>query len=209
MDFKKLKVAISEMDEEVAMEMINEVVETKGDAAAAMAACQEGMAIVGDMFERGEYFVGDLIFAGELMGDAMEALHPLMSSDSAENLGKIILCTVAGDIHDIGKNIVKSIMAAGGFEVIDLGVDVAPEDIVKTAKENVVKIIGLSGILTLAIDSMKATVEAFKAEGMRDDVHIILGGNPVTDETCKECGADAWSTNPQEGVAICRDWALS
>lgn len=208
LDFERLKNAISEMDEEVAMKIINEVVESGGNAQQALSACQDGMEIVGKMFEDGEYFVGDLIFAGELMGQAMEALRPLLAADSAEELGKIILCTVAGDIHDIGKNIVKAMMGAGGFEVIDLGVDVAPENIVAAAKEHDAKIIGLSGILTLAVDSMKATVEAFKKAGMRDDVHIILGGNPVTDQACKDAGADSWTTNPQEGIAICRGWAL-
>ena len=207
-DFENLKNAISEMDEDAAMEIIDEVVVTNGDAAAAMAACQDGMNVVGNMFESGEYFVGDLIFAGELMGRAMETLRPLLASDSAEDLGKIVLCTVAGDIHDIGKNIVKAMMGAAGFEVVDLGVDAAPETIVAAAKENGAKIIGLSGILTLALDSMKATVEAFESAGMRDDVHIILGGNPVTDEFCKEARADAFTTNPQEGVAIFRNWAL-
>ena len=208
-DFEKLKIAVSEMDEDTTMEIIDEVATTKGDAAQAVAACQDGMSIVGKMFEEGEYFVGDLIYAGELMGRAMETLKPLLTSDSAEDLGKIILCTVAGDIHDIGKNIVKAMMGAGGFEVIDLGVDVAPEAIVAAAKENGAKIIGLSGILTLALDSMKATVEAFEKEGIRDNVRIILGGNPVTDQFCKEAGADAFTTNPQEGVAICREWALA
>ena len=208
LDFEKLKTAISEMDDETAMNIINEVVETQGDAGQAIAACQEGMGIVGEMFEKGDYFIGDLIFAGELMGQATEALRPLLAADSSEDLGKIILCTVAGDIHDIGKNIVKAMMGAAGFEVVDLGVDVAPEDIVAAAKENGAKIIGLSGILTLAIDSMKDTVQALKDAGIRDNVHVILGGNPVTDQACKDAGADAWTTNPQEGVAICREWAL-
>ncbi|MEG1497321.1 MAG: cobalamin-dependent protein [Clostridiales bacterium] len=208
-NFEKLKVAVSEMDDEAAMKIIDEVVETGGDAGKAVVACQDGMDVVGKMFETGEYFVGDLIFAGELMGQAMDKLRPLLTSDTSDALGKMIICTVAGDIHDIGKNIVKAMMGAGGFEVMDLGVDVSPEDIVKTAQENDVKVIGLSGILTLAIDSMKGTVEAFKAAGIRDDVHIIIGGNPVTEEMCTLVGADAWSTNPQEGVEICRKWALA
>lgn len=209
MDFENLKVAISEMDDETVMDIINQVVETNGDAAKAVIACQEGMEVVGKMFETGEYFVGDLIFAGELMGEVMDKLRPLLASDSSDDLGELIICTVEGDIHDIGKNIVKAMLGAGGFEVIDLGVDVSPAEIVKVAKERNVKIIGLSGILTLAIDTMKETVDAFKEAGIRDDVHIILGGNPVTAEVCDIVGADAWSTNPQEGVAICRDWALT
>lgn len=118
----------------------------------------------------------------------------------------MILCTVEGDLHDIGKNIVKSMMEAGGFEVLDLGIDVSPVAIVKAVKENDIKIIGLSGVLTLAIDSMKATVDALKTEGMRDGVKVIVGGAPVTAEYCKTVGADAWSLNVAEGVNICRKW---
>ncbi len=207
-DYDKLKVAIGEMDDEAAMELIDEVVQKGGDASKAMEACQEGMELVGNRFETGEYFIGDLIFAGELMGTAMDKLRPLLAKDNTENLGQMILCTVAGDIHDIGKNIVKAMMGTGGFEVIDLGVDVPPRNIVATAKENGVKIVGLSGILTLAIDSMKETVGAFIEAGMRDQVKIIIGGNPVTAEVCEMVGADNWSFNPQESVKICRAWAL-
>lgn len=207
MAFEDLKIAISELDEDAVIGIINEVTTETGGAKEAMEACQAGMEIVGKMFENNEYFVGDLIYAGELMGQAMDILKPLLVSDTIENLGKMILCTVQGDIHDIGKNIVKAMMGAAGFEVIDLGVDVAPEEIVKVAKEQNINIIGLSGILTLAVDTMKATVEALKTAGFRDEVHVILGGNPVTAEVCKEVGADAWSTNPQEGVTICRNWA--
>jgi len=207
-DYSKLKAAMGELDDEIVIEMINEVVDSGGgDAAQAMTACQDGMELVGNLFEKGEYFVGDLIFAGELMSQAMELLHSSLASDSFENLGKMILCTVQGDIHDIGKNIVKAIMGANGFEVIDLGVDVSPAKIVDATRENSIKIIGLSGILTLAVDSMKATVDALREAGIRDDVRIIIGGNPITEEVCRLVGADAWSVNPQEGVEICRGWA--
>jgi len=207
-DYDKLKMTISEIDDDAAMALVDEVVQKGGDAAKAMAACQDGMELVGNRFETGEYFIGDLIVAGELMAAAMEKLRPLLATDDAEDLGRMILCTVAGDIHDIGKNIVKAMMGAGGFEVIDLGVDVPPQNIVETAQKNGVKIVGLSGILTLAIDSMIETVKAFNEAGQRDQVKIIIGGNPVTADVCKIVGADGWSSNPQESVKICRAWAL-
>lgn len=207
-DFERLKTSMGELEENTVIEILNEVIASGGDdAGKAMIACQDGMNLVGDLFEAGEYFIGDLIYAGELMAKAMDLLRPALALDSYESLGKIILCTVEGDIHDIGKNIVKAMMGASGFEVIDLGVDVSPAKIVQTAKENDIKIVGLSGILTLAIDSMKATVDAVKKAGMREDVHIIIGGNPITSDVCKLVGADAWSVNPQEGVKICRGWA--
>ena len=207
-DYDKLKTAIGEIDDDTAMALVDEVVQKGGDAAKAMEACQAGMEVVGDLFETGEYFIGDLIAAGELMSAALEKLRPLLAKDGAEELGRMILCTVAGDIHDIGKNIVKAMMDTGGFEVVDMGVDVSPQSIVSTAKEKGIKIVGLSGILTLAIDSMKDTVNAFKEAGLRDQVKIIIGGNPVTAEVCSLVGADSWSTNPQESVKICRAWAL-
>ncbi|MGI6708472.1 MAG: cobalamin B12-binding domain-containing protein [Dethiobacteria bacterium] len=207
-DYNKLVTAMKELEGDTVIEMLNELMAAGGaDADKAMAACQEGMGLVGDLFESGEYFVGDLVYAGELMAQAMDIIRPALASDSTEKLGQMILCTVEGDLHDIGKNIVKAMMEAGGFEVIDLGIDVSPAKIVETAKENNIKIIGLSGILTLAIDSMKATVGALKDAGMREDVHIIIGGNPITAEVCESVGADAWSVNPQEGVKICRNWA--
>jgi methylmalonyl-CoA mutase cobalamin-binding domain/chain len=119
----------------------------------------------------------------------------------------MILCTVEGDIHDIGKNIVKAMLEAGGFKVIDLGVDVPPEKITDEIKKNDVKILALSGVLTLALNSMKKTIEALKAAGLRDSVKVIIGGAPVTENNCKLVGADAWSLNPQEGIRICREWA--
>ena len=207
-DYEKLKMTISEIDEDAAMTLVEEVVQKDGDATKAMEACQGGMEVVGQRFEKGEYFIGDLIVAGELMASAMDKLRPLLARDDADDLGKMILCTVAGDIHDIGKNIVKAMMGAGGFEVIDLGVDVPPQNIVATAQEKGVKLVGLSGILTLAIDSMKETVKAFNEKGLRDQVKIIIGGNPVTAEVCDMVGADGWSSNPQESVKICRAWAL-
>ena len=174
-----------------------------------MQACQEGLEVVGRRFEEGEYFVGDLVFAGELMGRVMDIIRPALSGDGRESIGKMILCTVKGDLHDIGNNIVRAMLEAGGLEVLGLGIDVEPEEIVQKAKENGITIIGLSGVLTLAIDSMKDTVEAFKAAGLREGVHIIVGGNPVNAEGCSFIGADAWAILPQETVRICREWAAA
>ena len=143
------------------------------------------------------------------MGRVMDIIRPALSGDGRESIGKMILCTVKGDLHDIGKNIVRAMLEAGGLEVLDLGIDVEPEEIVQKAKENGITIIGLSGVLTLAIDSMKDTVEAFKAAGLREGVHIIVGGNPVNAEGCSFIGADAWAILPQETVRICREWAAA
>jgi methanogenic corrinoid protein MtbC1 len=202
-----LKNAMGSLDGDEVARLLGELTKSGGmDAGEALAACQEGMNIVGSKFETGEYFVADLIYAGDIMGDAAAALKPLLAGESATKLGKMVLATVKGDIHDIGKNIVKAILEAGGIEVIDLGVDVAPTAIIEAVKKNGAKIVGLSGVLTLAIDSMKETVEAFKADGTRDKVKIIIGGNPVTESYCALVGADAWSLNAAESAGICRKW---
>ncbi|MDR2785602.1 MAG: cobalamin-dependent protein, partial [Treponema sp.] len=187
-----LKNAMGNLDEDEVTRILGELTKSgSADAGKALAACQDGMNIVGGKFETGEYFVADLIYAGDLMNAAAAALKPLLSGGSTAKLGKMVLATVKGDIHDIGKNIVKSILEAAGIEVIDLGVDVAPGAIVDAVKKNGAKVVGLSGVLTLAIDSMKATVDAFKADGSRDKVKIIIGGNPVTESYCAQVGADA------------------
>lgn len=208
-DFEELAQAMGELDEDAVKEMLQEVMADGGSQAArAMEACQKGMDIVGSQFESGEYFVGDLIFAGELMTDAVSILKDaLVKGGGSGTKAKMILCTVKDDLHDIGKNIVRSMLEAGGFEVLDLGIDVPPEKIVEAARENGIRIVGLSGVLTLAVDSMKNTVDAFKAAGLREDTKIIIGGAPVSADACSHVGADAWAVNPQETVRICSDWA--
>lgn len=206
-NLEKLRTAVVELEETAVMEIIDEVMTAGGDEAqAAMEVCREGLDKVGQLFESGEYFISELVFAGALMTQVLERLKPALSKDLDQQLGKILLCTVEGDLHDIGKNIVKAMFEAAGFAVTDLGIDVKPDLIVATAKNEGISIIGLSGVLTLAIDSMKTVVDAFKNAGMRDKVRIIIGGNPVTQEVCEYVGADAWAVNPQLGVNQCRDW---
>ena len=169
----------------------------------------EGHGHCGFPFEDGEYFVGDLIYAGELMTKAVDILKDaLVSGDGSDEVkAKMILCTVKDDLHDIGKNIVRSMLEAAGFDVVDLGIDVPADKIIETAKEQDIHIIGLSGVLTLAIDSMKATIEAMKEAGLRDDVKVIIGGAPVNAEVCEQVGADAWASSPQTTIDYCKKWA--
>lgn len=207
-NYEELKTAMGDLEEEVVLDMLREVMGDGGSKASeAMTACQEGMNVVGQRFADGEYFVGDLIFSGELMTEAMDIIRPALTQSSEEGYGKMILCTVEGDLHDIGKNIVKAMLEAGGFEVVDLGIDTAPATIVKAAQDQNIRIIALSGVLTLAVDAMKATEEAFEQAGMRKDVKIIIGGAPVSEPVCKLVGADAWAINPADTVNTCRTWA--
>ncbi|ADG83464.1 cobalamin B12-binding domain-containing protein [Thermincola ferriacetica] len=208
-DLEKLTQAVGELDEEKVLAILKEFVGTNPsgeEANKVVNACQQGMAIVGDLFEKGEYFVGDLIFAGELLTAAIDTLKPVLGGESNTKIGKIVLGTVEGDLHDIGKNIFASMAEAAGFEVYDLGIDVPAGKFVEKIKEIKPQILGMSGVLTLALDAMKNTVDALQAAGLRDDIKIIIGGNPVTEDACKQIGADAFTTNAAEGVKICQEW---
>ena len=203
--FENLAAAMGELDEDTVKELL-EAVASVEDANKAMEACQKGMDTVGRLFEEGEYFVGDLIYAGELMTDAVEVLKPyLAGTASSGSKTRMILCTVKDDLHDIGKNIVRSMLEANGFEVLDLGIDCPAEKVVQTAKAEGIRIVALSGVLTLALDSMKATVDALRAAGL--DAKVIIGGAPVSAEACKNIGADEWAHSPQKTVATCKAWA--
>ena len=204
-DFEALAAAMGELDEDTVRELL-EAVDSPVDAGKAMDACQKGMDTVGKLFEEGEYFVGDLIYAGELMTDAVEVLKPyLAGGESGGSKTRMILCTVKDDLHDIGKNIVKSMLEANGFHVLDLGIDCPAEKVVETVKAENIKIVALSGVLTLALDSMKVTVEAIRAAGLQ--CKVIIGGAPVSAESCKTIGADEWAHSPQKTVDTCKAWA--
>lgn len=211
-DYDAVLNAMGDLEEDTLMSILQEDMDNGGkNAQAAVEAMQKGMDIVGKRFEEGEYFVGDLIYAGEVMTCAMDLIKPAIAggSDAGPSMGKILLCTVKDDLHDIGKNIVKAILEAGGFEVVDLGIDTPAEKIVNTAKEQDIKIIALSGVLTLALDSMKTTVDAFKEAGMRDQVKIIIGGAPVSENACQMVGADEWAVSPQKTLNTCKEWAAA
>ncbi|MCL2825940.1 MAG: cobalamin-dependent protein [Eggerthellaceae bacterium] len=207
-DIEELKTAMGDLEEDAVLKVLKEVMSDGGTRAQeAMEACQKGMDIVGSRFESGEYYISDLMFAGELMMESVTLLSPALIHATGESLGKMVICTVEGDLHDIGKNIVKAIMIAAGFEVIDLGIDVPPAAIVEAAKTQGAKVIAMSGVLTIAVNGMKETVDGLKEAGIRDDVHVIIGGASVSESVCETVGADAWSINPQAAVGICRQWA--
>lgn len=208
-DLKVLTETVGNLDEDKLMEMLNSFIDSKpseGEAQAVVVACQQGMAKVGDLFESGEYFVGDLIFAGELLTQSMDILKPVIGGSNTAKIGKMVLGTVEGDLHDIGKNIFKSMAEAAGFEVYDLGIDQSASAFVEKVKEVQPNIVGMSGVLTLALEAMEKTVEELKKAGVRDSLKIIIGGNPVTTEACQQIGADAFTTNAAEGLKIAQGW---
>lgn len=208
-DINAITNAVGELEEEQVLKMLNDFVlsnPSEEDAQKVVSACQEGMAIVGDLFEKGDYFVGDLIFAGELLTEAINILKPAIGSGSSAAVGKIVLGTVHGDLHDIGKNIFRSMAEAAGFEVYDIGIDQSVNSFVNKVMEVQPDIVGMSGVLTLALEAMKDTVDGLKDAGLRESVKIIIGGNPVTKEACLHIGADAFTTNAAEGVKIAQGW---
>jgi methanogenic corrinoid protein MtbC1 len=171
--------AITEMREDDALKITTELIDGGTDPLDVLEDCHQAMDVIGKRFERGENFIPELILAGDMLSAITEVIKPHMSGkESGEKLGKLVLGTVQGDIHDIAKDIVGFMLELNGFEVIDLGVNVAPEEFVEAVQESGAKIVGLSGFLTLAFDPMKDTVAAIRAAGL-DDVKIMIGGGQL------------------------------
>ena len=154
-----------------------------------------GMAVVGERFKNNEIYVPEVLIAARAMNMGSEILRPLLESTAVKSAGKVCLGTVQGDIHDIGKNLVRMMMESKGLEVIDLGVDVAPETFVSTAKEQDCQVICCSALLTTTMPVMDRVVELAVQEGIRDRVKIMIGGAPVTEEYCIKIGADAYTSD--------------
>ncbi|HET7349133.1 MAG TPA: corrinoid protein [Acidobacteriaceae bacterium] len=162
------------------------------------------MAEVGRLYESGEYFVPELLLAGRAMKSAMELLRPLLAASGDRPNTRVVIGTVKGDLHDIGKNLVASMLEGGGFEVIDLGADVAPERFVAAVAERQPQVVCLSSLLTVTMPCMKTTIEALTAAGLRNQVKVLIGGAPVTSQYAKEIGADGYTDNASGAVGLVR-----
>jgi 5-methyltetrahydrofolate--homocysteine methyltransferase len=172
---------------------------------------QDALGEVGKRFEKQLYFIPELIMSGEMMKSAAELLKPYLAKEKSagngdEKLGKVVMATVEGDIHDIGKNIATMMLELNGLEVKDLGVDVPTEKIIEEAKTFGADVIGLSGLLTLAFDPMKSVVDKLKAEGLRDDIKVLIGGGQMDEQVLAYVGADAYVTDAVEGVSYVKGW---
>ena len=159
---------------------------------------------VGARFERSEYFVPELLLSARAMKAAMELVRPLLVARGAKPVGRVVIGTVKGDLHDIGKNLVAALLEGGGFEVFDLGVNVAPEKFIETIKAHDADILAISALLTTTMLSMKSAISALEQEGMRSDVKVLIGGAPVTQEFAEQIGADAYGSNAVEAVSAAR-----
>lgn len=159
---------------------------------------------VGARFERGEYFVPELLLAARAMKGAMELVRPLLAASGSKPAGRVVIGTVKGDLHDIGKNLVAALLEGGGFEVHDLGVNVAPEKFIEKIKEQNAQIVALSALLTTTMVNMRTMVEALEHAGLRPSVRVLIGGAPVTKDFARQIGADGYGSNAVEAVSAAR-----
>ena len=205
----ELTKAVADLEEEKAIKMTKDRLAKGEDANKLLAESREGMELVGKRFGEGEYFLPELVYSAEIFKQLAEILKPKLKAEvKTGKVGKAIVGTVAGDIHDIGKDIVVFMLDMNGFEVIDLGVDVPAQKFVDAIKQSNASIVALSGFLTLAFDSMKETVDAIKAAGLRSKVKIMIGGGQIDEEIRKFSGADAYGKDAMAGVTIAKQWAL-
>jgi trimethylamine corrinoid protein len=204
---KELVKFLSDLQEQEALEFVGKALEKGVDPVDLLGETKEAMNIVGQRFATGEYFIPDLIFSGEILKQIVQMLEPhLKKSKEAERLGKVIVGTVAGDIHDIGKDLVVFMLDVSGFEVLDLGIDVPVQKFVDLIKETGSSVVALSGFLTLAFQNMKNTVDAVKAAGLRDKVKIMIGGGQIDEEVRVFTGADAYGKDAMEAVKLAKGW---
>jgi 5-methyltetrahydrofolate--homocysteine methyltransferase len=204
---KELVKFLSDLQEQEALEFVGKALEKGGDPVDLLGETKEAMNIVGQRFATGEYFIPDLIFSGEILKQIVQMLEPhLKKSKEAERLGKVIVGTVAGDIHDIGKDLVVFMLDVSGFEVLDLGIDVPVQKFVDSIKETGSSVVALSGFLTLAFQNMKNTVDAVKAAGLRDKVKIMIGGGQIDNEVKIFTGADAYGKDAMDAVKLAKGW---
>lgn len=204
---RDLAKAVANLKEDEAVEITQEKLNAGADPMGILAEAGKGMETVGTRFSKGEYFIPDLVYSGEILKKVNELVKPkLAGGKAAKTAGKVIIATVAGDIHDIGKDIVVFMLDVSGFEVYDMGVDVPMQKIVDKIKETGSTVVGLSGFLTLAYDSMKQTIDAVKKAGLREKTRIMIGGGQITPEIVKYTGADACGKDAVEGVTLARKW---
>lgn len=205
---KQLAQHVAEMQEEEAVKLAREMLDSGYDPIKLLGHCREAMEIVGKRYEQGEYFLPELMLAGEMLKAIGEMAKPLIKQGalSEKAAGTVIIGTVQGDLHDIGKNIVTFMLEINGFRVIDLGIDVPSANFVESIREHNPQVVGLSGFLTLAFDAMKKTVEAIKTAGLRDNIKIMIGGGQVDGTVKTYTGADAFGLNAMDAVSLCKQW---
>jgi 5-methyltetrahydrofolate--homocysteine methyltransferase len=205
---EKLRESIVELDIDDIVQLCNEALDAGISAYDAIVkGMAKGMEIVGQKYEDGEYYLAELIMAGETMKEGMSVLEPHLKGDEIASAGKCIIGTVKGDLHDIGKNVFVSLLKAENFDVIDLGTDITAEKFLEAYNEHKPDIIAMSALLTTTMDEMEKVVKELVDAGVRDKVKVIIGGAPITDEYAVKIGADAAAKDAVEGIRVIRKWA--
>jgi len=204
---ERLVKAIVEMREAEAMGCVKELLDKGEDPLKIVEQCREAVEIVGSQFEKGEYFLPELIMAGHMLAEISHMVKPVFSKGlEVKRIGKVLMGTVQGDIHDIGKNIVTFLLDANGFEVMDIGIDNPPEKFVEAIRNFGPQVVGLSGLLTIAFDSMKKTIKAIEEAGLRNKVKIMIGGGQTSEKIKEYAGADAYGKDAMAGVLLAKQW---
>ena len=206
---RRLVERLADMDEDEAMPLAQRMLLQDGaDPLRVLELCRAAMDIVGKRFEEGEYFLPELVLAGEMLENIGAIAKPLIQQGgaAAARHGKVLIGTVHGDLHDIGKNIVSFMLDINGFEVKDIGIDTPVHKFIDEIKAFQPDVVGLSGFLTLAFDSMKETIQAFEAQGLRQDFKVMIGGGQIDETVRAYTGADAFGVNAVEAVNLCRQW---
>ncbi len=194
---------LANLEEEAFLNLVRQELDAGADPMTILEDCRAGMVLVGKRFEENTYFISDLMMAGELFKQATKMLGPEMLLSGDASHGKVVVGTVKGDIHDIGKDLVVGMLKAASYDVYDLGVDVPPDKFIEVLKETGAPVLGLSALITTAFESMKDTVDAIREAGIRSQVKIMIGGGPVNQEVVGYSGADDWGADAQEAVTLC------
>ena len=198
---------LADLNEQEVLALAKKMIDSGEDAMKILDDSRAAMALVGKRFADGEYFLPELVFSGELLKEVSEMVKPLITqATETKKIGKVIIGTVAGDIHDIGLNIVEFMLDVNGFDVTNLGVDVPVEKFVEAVKETKAPVVGLSGFLTPAFDAMKETVEALDKAGLRKDIKVMIGGGQMDDEVKKYAKADAYGKDAMAAVTLAKGW---
>ncbi len=201
----ELSTALRDLDENKVYELVEKQLASGASPIDVINSCNEGMVAVGELFSQCTYFISQLIFSAEILKGVMKRIEPLLKDSSiAQSRGKVVIGTVKGDIHDIGKNIVVTLLRGSGFEVIDLGVDVPADKFVSALKESGAKVLGMSALLNFTYPEMKSVVDAVDEAGIRDKVKIVIGGAPVNEQVREYSGADFTAADAVAGVEICK-----
>ena len=202
-----LVTALADLEEEQALAIVQQRLDAGDDPLALFEDTRQAMEIVGERFAAGEYFIPELVFAGEILKEVSALIKPRITTPAdGERAEPVIIGTVAGDIHDIGKDIVVFMLDVNGFEVIDLGVDVPAQRFVEAIEQSGSQVVGLSGFLTIAFQSMKDTIAAIADAGLREKVKIMIGGGPIDEHVRTFTGADAFGTDAMSAVELAKGW---